>query len=54
MANESVRFMITIPKNMVQRAEDIKKSNFCGKPYAEMYRQLIKLGLEQLEINCKK
>ena len=34
---------------MAKRAETLKKDMFYDKPYSEMYRQLILLGMEKLQ-----
>lgn len=48
MTNEAIRFTLTVPADMAQCAEVLKREDFYDKPYAEMYRQLIKLGMEKL------
>ena len=47
--NASTRFMLTITPDMVQRADVLKKSDYYDKPYAEMFRQLISIGMDTLE-----
>ena len=49
MINKTIRFMLTVPKDMAQRAETLKKDIFYNKPYAEMYRQLIQIGMDELQ-----
>lgn len=45
--------MLTVPIDMANRAETLKKDIFYDKPYAEMYRQLIQLGMKELEKSTK-
>jgi len=49
MPTVNTRFTLSIPNDMVKRAEAIKKDAYFDKPYAEMYRQLIQLGMDTLE-----
>lgn len=49
MGNGTTRFMLTIPLEMAARAEELKRDFFYDKPYAEMYRQLIRLGMEEMQ-----
>lgn len=53
MATNNTRFMLTIPEEIAKRAEVLKKNIFYDRPYAEMYRQLIQLGMNVLEENQK-
>lgn len=48
MANVTTRFMLTVPADMAEKAEALKKDLFYDKPYAEMYRQLIQLGSKEV------
>ena len=48
MATTSVRFMLTIPDEMAKKADFLKKEVYYDKPYAEMYHQLIQLGMDTL------
>jgi len=43
------RFMLTLTPDMTKRADTLKKNDYYDKPYAEMYRQLINLGMDALE-----
>ena len=43
-----MRFMLTIPDEMAKKADFLKKEVYYDKPYAEMYRQLIQLGMDTL------
>ncbi len=49
MANAATRFMLTVPVDMAEKAEVLKKNLFYDKPYAEMYRQLIQLGMDEIQ-----
>lgn len=49
MTGKTIRFMLTVPPEMAQRAENLKQDVFYDKPYAEMYRQLIQIGIEKLQ-----
>lgn len=48
MATNMNRVMISVPADIKKRVERLKKSRYYDKPYAEIYRQLIRLGLENL------
>lgn len=54
MEATTTRFMLTVPNDMANRAETLKKDIFYDKPYAEMYRQLIQLGMQEMEKATKK
>lgn len=49
MANMATRFMLTVPVDMAEKAEALKNNLFYDKPYAEMYRQLIQLGMDEIQ-----
>lgn len=51
MNEKTIRFMLTVPSDMAKRAEELKKDIFYNKPYAEMYRQLIQIGMDKLQEN---
>ena len=46
MKAENKRIMITIPPDLEAEIHSLKKEKFYDKPYAEMYRQIIRTGLE--------
>lgn len=48
MATTSVRFMLFV-SDIAKQAEVLQKEIYFDKPYAEMYRQLIRLGMEALK-----
>lgn len=54
MAKAVTRFVLTVPVDMAARAEVLKKTLFFDKPYAEMYRQLIQLGMDKLQEKAAK
>jgi len=45
----TTRFMLTVPDDMAKRAEALKKDTYYDKPYAEMYRRLIQIGMDILK-----
>lgn len=49
MTTGTTHFTLTVPGEMAKRAETLKKDMFYDKPYSEMYRQLILLGMEKLQ-----
>ena len=49
MAKMATRFMLTEPVDMAEKAEALKNNLFYDKPYAEMYRQLIQLGMDEIQ-----
>ena len=54
MANTTTRFMLTVPADMAEKAETLKKNLINDKPYAEMYRYLILLGMNEIQEKAKK
>ena len=47
---EERRFSITIPPNMAQALDDLRKTDeYCRCSYAEIIRHLMRLGLEQVK-----
>ena len=46
MKAENKRIMITIPPDLEAEIQSVKKEKLYDKPYAEMYRQIIRTGLE--------
>lgn len=49
MATKKKRFMLTVPDDIEADADVIKRELFYDKPYSEMYRQLIRIGLDVLK-----
>lgn len=48
MSKDNTRFVLTLPQDLAEQTQILKKEIFYDKPYAEMYRQLIQLGLQNL------
>lgn len=46
METNSISFMFTLPDDMAADVADIKRLMFTDISYAEMYRYLIRLGLD--------
>ena len=46
---KKLRFTLTVPEEMAKETEKLKKEKFYDKSYAEMYRNLIELGLKEVE-----
>ncbi len=49
MAVKNKRLMLTVPKDLEKDVAGVKRDLFDHKPYSEMYRQLIRLGLDTLK-----
>ncbi len=43
------RVILSIPAEVASEIEQIKRERFYDKPYAEIYRQMIRLGLDSLK-----
>lgn len=48
MATDMKRMMLSLPKELVDEADQVKHRRFYDKPYSEMYRYLIRRGLDAL------
>lgn len=48
MSTNMNRVMISVPEDIEKEIERLKQTQFYDKPYAEVYRQIIRLGLEKL------
>lgn len=48
MANVMERLMVSIPPDVKNEIDTVKQREFYDKPYAELYRQIIRLGLDKL------
>lgn len=46
---QTTRVMLTIPAEMSRRAETLKREYFPGESYAEMFDQLLALGLQSVQ-----
>ncbi len=49
MSTKNKRFMLTLPDDIEVDAAEVKRDLFYDKPYSEMYRQLIRMGLDSLK-----
>ena len=49
MSTKNKRFMLTVSDDIVADAAVAKRDLFYDKPYSEMYRQLIRIGLNTLK-----
>ncbi len=52
MATNMNRVVISVPKDIETEVERLKQTTFYDKPYAEVYRQAIRLGLEKMKEAC--
>lgn len=48
MATAMNRVMISIPADLESEIAQLKQSRFYDKPYAELYRQVIRSGLDMM------
>lgn len=48
MATTMNRVMVSIPPDLESEIEQLKQSQFYNKPYAELYRQIIRSGLDMM------
>ncbi len=48
MATIMNRVMISIPLEIKKEIEQLKQTEFFDKPYAELYRQILRVGLEHM------
>lgn len=49
MATSMNRVVISVPEDIELEVERLKQTVFYDKPYAEVYRQAIRLGLQQMK-----
>ena len=49
----SCRMSITITHEVKRELEQLKKTTYWNVPYSEMYRELIRLGLEAESESCE-
>lgn len=54
MANTMGRLMVSIPAEMKSEIDAIKQREFYDRPYAELYRQIIRLGLDKMRADASK
>lgn len=50
MPTDMKRFMLCITPEIEAGAEELKKTEFYDKPYSEVYRHLLSLGLQTANI----
>lgn len=48
MNKKMERLMVSIPSDVKSEIEAVKQRKFYDKPYAELYRQIIRLGLDKM------
>ena len=48
MAKTMERLMVSIPEDVKSEIDAVKQQEFYDKPYAELYRHIIRLGLEKM------
>lgn len=53
MSTQKRRFMLTVTADIEEEAAIAKREQFYDKPYSEMYRYLIRLGLDSLKAEKK-
>ena len=51
---KKVRLTLNVPEEMAEAAEKLKNEIFYNKSYAEVYRELIKIGLKEMEKKMEK
>lgn len=49
MVAATTRFMLSVPEDMAERVDELKKTVFYNRSYAEMFRYLIRLGLDEVQ-----
>jgi len=49
MTNKMERLMVSIPIDVKNEIDTIKQQKFYDKPYAELYRYIIRLGLAKMK-----
>lgn len=49
MPAKNKKFILTVPENIKADAINVKRDLFNDKSYSEMYRQLIRMGLDSLK-----
>ncbi len=51
MSTNMTRLMVSIPQDVKNEIDTLKQKEYYDKPYAELYRQIIRLGLEKMHEN---
>ena len=54
MAVKKKRFMLTVPEDVEADAAMVKRELFYDRPYSEMYRQIIRMGLDVMKAQKEK
>ena len=54
MTVKKKRFMLTVPEDVEADAAMVKRELFYDRPYSEMYRQLIRMGLDVMKAQKEK
>ena len=49
MPTQNKRFMLSVPSDVETDAAEVKRRLFYDKPYSEMYRYLIRKGLDAIK-----
>lgn len=52
MATLMNRVMISIPPDLEKDIQKLKRTEFYDKPYSELYRKAIRLGLDKMAEQC--
>lgn len=53
MATNMNRIMISVPKDMEEEIRQLKETAYFDRPYSEIYRDLIRLGMEKMNETAK-
>lgn len=48
MATNTNRVMVSIPAEIETEIKQLKQTHFCDMSYAELYRQILRLGLDKI------
>lgn len=48
MSTKQTRIAIAIPEDIEAQIEQLRHTSFCGRSDAEIYREVIRLGLERI------
>ena len=51
MATNMTRLMVSVPQEIRNEIDVVKQKEYFDKPYAELYRQIIRLGLDKMHEN---
>ena len=53
MATNMNRIMISVPTDIEAEIDRLKKTTYYDRPYSEIYRDLIRLGMEKMNEETK-